>query len=200
MAEPIRFYFDFSSPYGYFAAEGIEDLAARHGREVAWMPVMLGVIFPKLGIRPLVEVPVKGEYSRRDMNRTARFLGLPFTLPEVFPTRSVMACRAFLWLNRERADLAKRFARGILRAYFAEGRLIDAPETIAGVAVAIGVDPAELAEAIQAPEIKQALFAASEDALAQGVFGSPYFIVDGEPFWGTDRMAQMEQWLAEGGF
>jgi 2-hydroxychromene-2-carboxylate isomerase len=76
MAAPIDFYFDFSSPYGYLAAQKIEALAAKHGREVDWHPVLLGVIFKETGSAPLTMVPLKGDYSRRDFERSARFHGI----------------------------------------------------------------------------------------------------------------------------
>ena len=79
---PIDFYFDFSSPYGYLAAHKIDEMAGLYDREVDWKPVLLGVIFKTTGAQPLLDIPIKGVYARRDMERTARMMGLPFTLPE----------------------------------------------------------------------------------------------------------------------
>ncbi|MBI2225012.1 MAG: DsbA family protein, partial [Betaproteobacteria bacterium] len=75
MANPIDFYFDYSSPYGYFAAMKIDDLAARHGRSVNWKPILLGAVFKVTGGKPLPSLPLKGDYAKRDMARSARFLG-----------------------------------------------------------------------------------------------------------------------------
>ncbi len=86
MTAAIDFYFDFSSPYGYLAAQRIEDLARAHGRDVEWHPVLLGVIFKETGAVPLTQVPIKGDYSRRDMVRSARFHGIDdFRMPIRFP-------------------------------------------------------------------------------------------------------------------
>ena len=71
MPQPIEFYFDFSSPYGYLASEKIEDLAARHNRKVRWRPILLGVIFKQTGGAPLTTLPLKGEYSLHDFRRSA---------------------------------------------------------------------------------------------------------------------------------
>ncbi|MEP7329929.1 MAG: DsbA family protein, partial [Betaproteobacteria bacterium] len=71
-AAPIDFYFDFSSPYGYIAAQKIEALAARHGRTVNWHPILLGVIFRTTGGAPLPQLPMKGPYSVHDFARSAR--------------------------------------------------------------------------------------------------------------------------------
>src|SRR3546814_10341238 len=89
MPTPIDFYFDFSSPYGYLASEQIEALAARHGRTVAWRPILLGVVFQQTGGQPLLDIPLKGGYARHDLARSARLLGLPFQLPASFPFPSV---------------------------------------------------------------------------------------------------------------
>ena len=97
MAAPVEFYFDFSSPYGYLASEQIDGLCARHGREVDWRPIMLGVVFKQTGQQPLVDVPLKGDYSKRDMLRTARLWGGPFVMPDAFPFASISAARASYW-------------------------------------------------------------------------------------------------------
>ena len=109
MTAPIDFYFDFSSPYGYLAAEQIDDLAAKHGREVAWRPILLGAVFPQTGSQPLLNIPLKGDYARRDIERSARLLGISFQIPPGFPFMSVAACRAFYWLHDQ--DPAKAVAR-----------------------------------------------------------------------------------------
>lgn len=82
---PIDFYFDFSSPYGYFAAEKIDALAEAHGRSVVWHPILLGVAFKHTGLQPLPAVPLKGPYSLHDMARTARYMELPYHQPSLFP-------------------------------------------------------------------------------------------------------------------
>ena len=94
MPNPIEFYFDFSSPYGYIAATSISALAARHGRGVEWKPMLLGAVFKVTGSGPLPSLPLKGDYALRDMPRTARFHGVPFKMPEPFPDRNAGARRA----------------------------------------------------------------------------------------------------------
>src|SRR5450755_3088462 len=98
MSAQIDFYFDFSSPYGYLASEKIEALAAKHGRTVKWRPVLLGVIFKQTGATPLTMVPLKGDYSKRDMLRSARFHGVAnFRMPTKFPIPSQAPARIVLW-------------------------------------------------------------------------------------------------------
>ena len=99
MAAPIDFYFEFASPYGYLASTQIEALAARHGRTVAWHPIMLGAAFKETGARPLMQTPLKGPYLLHDVPRFARLLGVPLTLPPVMPMNSLAASRACVWLG-----------------------------------------------------------------------------------------------------
>ena len=81
---PIEFYFDFSSPYGYLGAQRIDAIGAEFGRAVHWRPVLLGVIFKVTGQSPLVSQNLRGPYSKRDMERSARKLGVKFGLPDGF--------------------------------------------------------------------------------------------------------------------
>ncbi|HQU50759.1 MAG TPA: DsbA family protein, partial [Casimicrobiaceae bacterium] len=78
----LEFWFDFSSPYAFLASHRIEALAARHGRAVDWRPMLLGAAFKVAGTAPLTDVPMKGDYSRRDFVRSARFHGIEgFRMP-----------------------------------------------------------------------------------------------------------------------
>jgi 2-hydroxychromene-2-carboxylate isomerase len=200
MATQIDFYFDFSSPYGYLASEKIDNLAARFDREVVWHPMLLGVAFKTTGSTPLPQVPLKGEYSVRDFARSARFLGLAYRHPSVFPVATQSVARVFLWLDEHDRDLAKDFAHACLRAYFAEGINISEMETLVSIASSLGIDSDALNHTLNGAAIKERLKGEVNEALARGVFGSPFFFVDGEPFWGVDRLPQVEQWLATGGF
>lgn len=200
MAEPIAFYFDFSSPYGYLAALRIDELAAKHGRAVAWKPILLGVSFKATGSEPLMNIPLKGDYSRHDLARTARLQGVPFAIPEPFPFMSVAACRAFYWLDDRDPAKARALAKALYRAAFAEGRVISDAQGVIAVARALGIDGDALAAALKDPAIKQRLRDEVDDAVAKKIFGSPYFVVDGEPFWGNDRLDQIDRWLETGGW
>lgn len=200
MAAPIDFYFDFSSPYGYIASTRIDELARRHGRDVVWRPFLLGAVFKIVGSAPLLEYPMKGDYSRHDMMRTARQHGVPFRLPSAFPTSSLTACRVFYWLSGTHADLAKPYARAIYRRYFVDDRPIEPPEHAVEVAATLGLDRPTVEAALQDPAVKAKLKAEVDAGIARGVFGSPFMFVDGEPFWGSDRLDQIERWLESGGW
>ena len=197
---PIDFYFDFSSPYSYIASEWVEALAARHGRTVRWHAILLGVTFQAAELKSPVSHPIKREYSLRDFERSARFAGVPLKNPAKFPIPTQNAARVFWWLESEDPRRAAAWARHCLRAYFARGVDLADPAALRGLAAEFGLD-ADAAEAVwNDPRWKQRLKAANEAAIAAGVFGAPFFVIDGEPFWGNDRRAQIERWLEHGPF
>jgi 2-hydroxychromene-2-carboxylate isomerase len=200
MPSPIEFWFDFSSPYGYVASELIEDVAARHGRTVNWHPILLGPIFKAVGTAPLVTMPIKGGYSRHDFARMARYHKVPFRLPEKFPVGTQVAARAFYLIADRDPALARGFARRVFRAYFAQGRDVADPAVVLELAAEAGADAAALAEPLKGEAVKERVRAEVEAAMKAGVFGSPHFIVDGEPFWGVDRIPVMEEWIRTGGW
>ena len=196
---PIEFYFDFISPYGYFGSTQIEAIAARHGRTVDWRPVLIGITIMKvMGLKALTETPLKKDYLRHDAPRMARLLGVPFQFNPRPGGNSLAASRAFLWLKSRDADLATRFAHCIYKRRWAEGGDITEPQSVAEIAAPLGVSGDELLAAIESPQSKQALKDAVDSAIAKGVFGVPYFIVDDEPIWGSDRLWMLEHWLQFG--
>jgi 2-hydroxychromene-2-carboxylate isomerase len=200
VAEPITFYFDFSSPYGYVAAQLIAPIAARHRRDVLWRPILLGAIFKSTGGRPLKELGLKWEYSRHELARAARRHNFPFVVPERFPFAAVAASRAFYWLEATDPGHAAPFARAVFRAAFAEGSDMSLPMAVAAAAATVGIDDAALMGALDDPRWKDRLRAETDQALAKGVFGSPFFMVDGEPFWGAEHLPEIDAWLASGGW
>ena len=200
VAAPIDFYFDFSSPYGYLASRRIEAIAARHGRDVAWRPYLLGVAFQKTGQSPLIEQPLRGAYHERDFARSARLHGIPFRLPEPFPFMSVAAARAFYWMDGRDPTGAKAYAEAVFGRVFEDGIPVATPEAAADIADRLGHDRDRVLTALADPAVKARLRQVVDEALARGVFGSPFIFVDGEPFWGNDRLEQVDRWLETGGW
>jgi 2-hydroxychromene-2-carboxylate isomerase len=200
MTSPIDFYFDFSSPYGYLAAQRIDALAAKHGRRIVWRPILLGVAFKTTGMQPLPNIPLKGEYSKRDFARSARFHGIAFKLPANFPVGAVAATRAYYWLAGRDEAKAVELARAIYKAYFVDDLDISAADSVVRIGASIGLDADALRAGMNDAATKDRTKNEVDAAIAKGVFGSPYIVVDGEPFWGMDRFDQLERWLAQGPF
>ncbi len=194
-ATPVEFWFDFSSGYAYFAAHAIDALAARSGHSVVWRPYMLGVAFKATGARGLSATPLKGDYARRDWARLSKLTGLPFAIPEGHPITALPASRAYYHVEEQFPDKAHAFALRAFRAYFVDGTDMTEPAQVARIAEPLGVPTEPLLEAIAGAAMKERLKAVTSEALEKGVFGSPFFIADGEPFWGWDRMPMLERWL-----
>jgi 2-hydroxychromene-2-carboxylate isomerase len=201
MRPPIDFYFDFSSPYSYIANEWIDALAARHGRTVRRQAILLGVTFQAAELKSPVSHPIKREYSLRDFARSARWEGVPFTMPEPFPIPTKNAARVYWWLHDEQgAAAAADWVRSAFRALFVRGVALNEAAALRALAAESGLDAAAAEAAWNDPRWKDRLKQANTEAIAAGVFGAPYFIVDGEPFWGNDRKPQIERVLANGPF
>jgi 2-hydroxychromene-2-carboxylate isomerase len=200
MKEAVDFWFDFSSPYSYIASELIDDLVAKHDRKVKWRPIMLGAVYKVVGLPFLTTVPLKGDYSKHDFDRSARFHGVPYSFPAKFPVSTLTAARGYYWLHGEDCARAREFAHAVFRAYWIDGRDIGELSVVLEIAGQLGIDGEAFSAAIATPEIKDRLKQETEAAIAHGMFGAPYFMVDGEKFWGADRLPQIDKWLATGGF
>ena len=200
MANPIQFYYDFASPFGYMAATRISAIAARHDRAVEWRPILLGAVFKVTGGMPLPSVPLKGEYSRRDMERSARLAKIAFKLPSKFPISSQSPARVIYSLEAEGPDRQEEVTLALYNAYMVNDRDISSPEITADVAAGLGLDRQKILDTIADPAMKEKLKTETDAAIARGVFGSPYIIADGEPFWGFDRLEHVDRWLRDGGW
>ncbi len=201
MKSTVDFYFDFSSPYGYFSSEVIDDLAERCGCQVNWRPYVMGAVMKVTGRKPLVDIPMINDYSARDLARVARFHGIEFAVPSVFPVASIAASRAFYWISDQHgAQSARQIAKEIFRAYFTRNINIAESKAVVEIASRAGYDADEVAAALQNSDIKLEVRRETDQAIARGVFGSPFFIVDEEPFWGHDRLSHVETWVRSGGW
>jgi 2-hydroxychromene-2-carboxylate isomerase len=202
MAAPLHFYFDFISPYGYFASLRIEELAARHGRTVEWHAMLLGVsVLKVMGLKPLLDTPLKGDYARRDVGRYIRKHGLELLRDADAPVMNPLpAARAFHWVKHHHPALAAPFAHLLYDAYWVQGKDLGTAAAITALPRPAGTDREALLAAIDGPEAATLLRNAVDASLKAGIFGSPTIVVDGEPFWGTDRLAEVDEWLSRGGW
>lgn len=199
---PIDFYFDFLSSYGYFASLRIEEIAARHGRGIDWHCMLLGVAVMKvMGLKPLLDTPLKGDYVRRDFARYQRRHGLQLERKVSDPMMDPLpAARAFCWVKRHHPGKEGAFVHAAYDRYWRLGRDLSVADELAALAGPLGLDEAALRQGIDSDEARTDLREAVKASLDRGVFGSPFIFVDGEPFWGSDRLEQVDDWLARGGW
>ncbi|MEE9334865.1 MAG: 2-hydroxychromene-2-carboxylate isomerase [Granulosicoccaceae bacterium] len=204
MKKAIDFYFDFSSPYGYLGSKRIEALASKYELTINWQPILLGAVFKVSGQAPLTTFPLKGEYALMDFERSAREHGTPYKQPKPFPIAAVAASRAFYWIseNPDAAIAAKtaNFVHAVFAAYYVEQHDISKADVLAAVVNKLGLNSNTLAEALGQQAVKDRLKNAVDDAIARGVFGSPMMYYGDEPFWGNDRIEQLERWIEKDGW
>ena len=191
MAEPIRFYFDFASPYAYFALDGIEGLAAQHGRSVEWRPILVWAVLKAHNIPPPLDTPARRSYFVTDMPRSAAFYGIDYRQPEKLPLSSHRAARLYYALAERELEVARAFGRDVFSSFFACGEDISEEIPLTRIAGRHGLDASVAREAMDGEIGRRRLAAAIDAAVADNVTGSPWFIVDGEPFFGADRLSQI---------
>jgi 2-hydroxychromene-2-carboxylate isomerase len=143
---------------------------------------------------------MRGDYARIDWSRLARRRGVGFRLPPDHPALTTAPGRAFLWLEDHHPDRAKPFARRFFDAYFGSGEDVSGAPDVVALAGACGVPRGELQAALQETALKEGFRRQTDEALERGVFGSPFFFVDGEPFWGADRLPMIDEWLTTRGW
>ncbi|MDB5359889.1 MAG: DSBA-like thioredoxin domain protein [Rhodospirillales bacterium] len=200
---PIDFYFDFISPFGYFASLRIDALAASHGRTVEWRSMLVGVTVLKvMGLKPLMEIPLRGDYLKHDAARYMRRHGIVMKRPIARPpTSPVIAGRAFHWLRVHAPDRARAAAAALYAAYWVEDIPLDTVELVADIAgLGVAADRRAVLDGIASGEAAALLRQEVDASIARGIFGSPSFLVDGELFFGVDKLDLLEEWLAIGGW
>ncbi|WP_208281005.1 2-hydroxychromene-2-carboxylate isomerase [Massilia oculi] len=188
MPSPIEFWFDFGSNYSYLSAMRIEQAARAARVPLLWRPFLLGPVFRELGWEssPFLVQREKGEYVWRDMARRAAKYGLPFRRPGVFPRRALLPMRVALLAARE--AWMGEYCRRIMRMAWADDREIDDPAPVLEALAGLAPDPRALVAQAGLDAAKAALREQTNDARRRGIFGAPSFIVDGELFWGDDRL------------
>src|SRR5712671_4089749 len=189
----LQFWFDFGSTYSYVGAMRVEEECARAGVRLEYRPFLLGPIFTELlGIKdsPFNVQPVRGRYMWRDVDRLCAKHGLPWRRPSVFPRNSVLPARVAL----SSGTTIGAVTRAIFLANFAEDQEISDPAVLAPVADSAGGAGQRAIELARTQEVKDRLRASTDEAKRLGIFGAPDFVVNGELFFGQDRLEDAIEW------
>lgn len=196
---PVDYYLAPQSPWTYLGHERFARLLADTGSAVRVLPVDLGgKVFPVSGGLPLGQrAPQRQAYRLVELARFRDWLGLPLNLkPRHFPVAGDDAARLIIAVDLADGSAASmRLAGALLSAVWAQERDISSAETRAELLRACGLQAARAADA-QAPEVQAAYERYTQQAIAAGVFGSPSYVVDGEIFWGQDRLDFLQRRLA----
>ena len=193
----LEFWYDLASTYSFLSAMRIKQLAGQAGVDIAWRPFLLGPIFKEQGwdTSPFNIYPAKGRYMVRDLERLCADRGLTFRLPTVFPANSLKGARIALLGTAE--GWVAPFTRAVFSAQFQEGRDIANDDVLAGVLGGLGLDPAAIRTRVEDAGLKQQLKEQTAVAAKHGIFGAPTFrTIDGELFWGDDRLEQAIGWAS----
>jgi 2-hydroxychromene-2-carboxylate isomerase len=183
VVSPPRFFVDVGSPYAWLAAERVEAVL---GCEVVWEPVLLGAVFEARGFGSwsLTDARARGI---EEVERRSALYGLPAVRwPEPWPGNMLLAMRCAV--AAAEAGRARAFLLAALRLAFVEGRDLSDPAAVADAASTAGIEGEALLAAASTPEVKDALRARTESAIALGVRGVPTVVVGDQPFWGDDRL------------
>lgn len=192
-ARTIEFYLDVVSHNAYLAWCKLPALAARHAVDFRTRPVVFGALLKAHGQLGPAEVPPKSNWMIRDVLRKADRLGIEIRPPAFHPFNPLMALRAIVAQPDEPAR--RRLTDVLFRAAWADGENVADAATLERVLTAAGFNGSDLLQQTGTARVKDALRAATDDALARGVFGVPTMIVDGELFWGLDDFPALEAHL-----
>lgn len=184
----IEFWFDFGSPTTYLAHTQLPRIARETGATLRHRPMLLGGVFKATGNASPVTVPAKGRWMMQDLQRWARRWGVPFAFNPHFPINTLTLMRGATGLQMRQPEAFARYCGAVFHAMWVQPQDLGDAAVLAGVLAGAGIDPAEFQALVADPEVKAALVAATEEAVARGVFGAPTVFVGEAMFFGQDRL------------
>jgi 2-hydroxychromene-2-carboxylate isomerase len=199
MPRTIDYYFSLASPWAYIGHAPFNDIARRHGVAVNHKPIFLGRVFAETGGQPLPQRhPARQRYRMVELQRWREKRGLSFNLrPKFWPFEVTLADRFVIAITSAGQD-PDAFLRRAFKGIWEEDRNLGDPLVIAELAEAAGLDSTSLILSAQG-DMTEALYALNlENAVGHDVFGSPAYVLDGEVFWGQDRLELLDDALASG--
>jgi 2-hydroxychromene-2-carboxylate isomerase len=188
MSKRVEFFFDVGSPTTYLAWTQLPALCAKAGAELVYRPMLLGAVFQATGNASPAAVPAKGRYMNDDMARFARRYGVPLVMNPHFPVNTLTLMRGAAGAQLRAPERFDAYLHGAFKAMWIDALNMNDPAVAAKALVAAGFDPAEVMGWTNDADVKAALRATTEEAVARGVFGAPTMFVGGEMFFGQDRL------------
>ena len=199
MAKHVDYYVSLNSPWTYLGSRRFEAIAARHGADVTIWPIDFGSVFAVSGGLPLPKrAPQRQAYRMMELKRWRQQLGVPLTLePKFFPANELPAAKCVVALREQgRMGDAIKLAHAVLYALWVEEKNTGDPETLRAIIASCGLDASAVMTASEAAGIAEKRQAYTKHAIDHGVFGAPSFVIDGEIFWGQDRLDFVDRKLA----
>lgn len=198
MSKPaaIEFFFDPISPFAWLASTRLDEISQHTGREILIRPTLFAGLLKAHGNLGPAEIPAKREYIFRDAMRRANTLGINVECPPQHPFNPLLALRVCTAFNKNSDRL--RLTPALCNAAWRDGLDITKPENVHNVVNSCGLDADHALSMAQDPAVKQALIDTTNIAVERGIFGVPTFYLDGQIFWGEDRIGELLS-FAEGG-
>ncbi len=197
MTKTIKFWFDFGSPTTYLAHTQLPRIARESGALLIYKPMLLGGVFKATGNASPVSVPAKGRWMNRDIARWAARYGVPFVFNPYFPINTLTLMRGAIGLQmRQSTEAFTRYVDAVFDAMWVQPRNLGDASEVAAVLAKAGLDADAFAALTADPEVKAALVAQTEEAVARGVFGAPTCFVGEEMFFGQDRLEFVREAVA----
>lgn len=193
MSKQIEFYFDFTSPWSYMASTQLPALAEKYQAKIVYKPALLGGIFKTIGNQPPATLPARGKWMLIDLNRHAQKYGVPFNMTPHFPVNTVRAMRGALVALHD--GYFEDYYAALWPAVWRDGRNVGDTAVLLEIVGEISQDPNTFAQRIEEPAIKQELIDRTAEAVERGLFGMPTFFIDGEMYFGQDRLNFVEDAL-----
>jgi 2-hydroxychromene-2-carboxylate isomerase len=200
MAKACEYFFAPHSPWAYLGHERFVALSKKYGVQIEVKPCDLGKVFNVSGGLPLAKRPPQRQaYRLVELKRWSEYLQIPLNLnPKFFPVPPDPAARLIIATRLAHGtDAALGIAGAIMRALWAEERNIGDPDTLVAIALECGHDGKALVKSSETASVQTEYDRFTDEAIAANVFGSPWYVVDGEAFWGQDRLDFVERAFAK---
>jgi 2-hydroxychromene-2-carboxylate isomerase len=196
----IQYWLSTSSPWTWLGSERFVQLARRSGAAVEVLPVDLGAVFAATGGLPVPQrPPARRSYRELELARWSRRLGVPVNLaPAHAPVDRGPSSRLLIAAGQAGLD-ALALSHAVLRAMWAQERDIADWDTLAQLAQGCAMDGAALVRAARHPDVQDAYLGNTLRAIDAEVFGAPTYVLDGERFWGQDRLELLAERLSGAG-
>jgi len=193
----LEFWFELGSNYSYLTLHRIEALLGGTQIQLSWRPFLLGAIFKEQGwaTSPFVLQKAKGDYVKRDMERQAERYGLPWTWPSKFPRSTLLPMRVAIL--GQHTEWIGPFCRAVSRRNFVDDCEVDSTDEIHRILERLELPADEILAEAQSNAIKNRLRVQTAEAKKKGIFGAPTFVVNGELFWGDDRLEDAVEWCLD---
>lgn len=188
MGKTVEFFFDVGSPAAYLAFQRLPAICEAAHATLHWRPMLLGGVFQATGNQSPMAVPAKGRYVLADLQRFARRHGIPFRQNPHFPINTLTLMRMATGLRWREPQRFLPYVDAVYRAIWVDALDMNDPVVVAGVLRQAGFEPEALLALAGDAQVKQRLKDDTQEAVARGVFGAPTFFVDGEMYWGQDRL------------